>query len=427
MTDAPPDPNRVDVLVIGGGPAGAACATFCAQKGHRVRLLEKSRFPRFHIGESLMPETYWPLKRMGLLERLKASRFPRKYSVQFVGASGRASRPFYFHELNDHESSVTWQVPRDEFDAMLLDAAAEQGAQVCTDVRVSEVLFEESRAVGVVTSRADGGSDTIMASVVVDATGQGTLLARRLDLKRVDPNLRKASIYAHYRGARRDAGIDEGATVILYTPKSKGWFWYIPLPDDRVSVGVVASPEQLYGSRRGNPQRVLDAEIAACPGMRERLAGAEQITDVQVARDFSYRAEKFAGDGWVMVGDAMGFVDPIYSSGVFLALKSGELAAERIDEGLRSGDLTGAQLGAFAPTVIKGMEAIRKLVYAFYDEGFNFGEFLRAHPDQRDNLVSLLIGDVFRDEVYEIFKPMGRMCKLPESSAGPIRDAVRRD
>ena len=194
MTDAPPDANRVDVLVIGGGPAGAACATFCAQKGHRVRLLEKSRFPRFHIGESLMPETYWPLKRMGLLERLKASRFPRKYSVQFVGASGRASRPFYFHELNDHESSVTWQVPRDEFDAMLLDAAAEQGAQVCTDVRVSEVLFEESRAVGVVTSRADGGSDTIMASVVVDATGQGTLLARRLDLKRVDPNLRKASI-----------------------------------------------------------------------------------------------------------------------------------------------------------------------------------------------------------------------------------------
>ncbi len=412
MTGNAQNTESFDVIVVGGGPGGATCATLLAGKGRRVMLAEKSRFPRFQIGESLMPATYWSFQRLGMLDKLEASRFPRKQSVQFVGASGKASRPFYFFETNPHESSTTWQVPRDEFDAMMLDNAADHGVDVRQGLHVSDVLFEGTRAVGVRAKQSDGTTTELRASVVVDATGQGALLSRKLDLKQPDPRLRKASIYAHFKGAHRDEGIDEGATVIIYAPNGNGWFWYIPLPDDRVSVGVVGTPEALYGTQRGDPQAVLDREIAACPAVAERLAGATQATDAHVARDFSYRTARQAGDGWVAIGDACGFIDPIYSSGVFLALKSGEFAADAIDEGLEAGDLSADRLGAFHPKLGRGVDAIRKLVYAFYSEGFSFAKFLRANPDQKDNLVSLLVGDVFREEVHGIFTPMSRVCDL---------------
>jgi flavin-dependent dehydrogenase len=305
-------------------------------------------------------------------------------------------------------------VPRDEFDAMMLDNAAEQGVTVRQGLHVSDVLFDGTQATGVVTRAQTGVEQTIGASVVVDATGQGALLARKLDLKRPDARLRKASVFAHYRGAHRDSGIDEGATLIVYTPSGKGWFWYIPLPDDRVSVGVVGDPEELFGSDRAAPAAVLDREIAACPAVAERLTRATRQTDVHVLRDFSYRLDRLAGDGWVLVGDAGGFIDPIYSSGVFLALKSGEFAADAIDDALEAGDLSGARLGVFQETLAFGVAAVRKLVYAFYARGFSFADFLAEHPEHRDNLVALLVGDVFRKEVHEIFTPMARMCDLGE-------------
>lgn len=413
MTAGPDGREEYEVIVVGGGPAGTTCATLLAQRGRRVLLLEASRFPRFHIGESFMPESYWPLQRLGMIEKLKASRFPRKHSVQFIGASGRPSRPFYFSQTNPHESSVTWQVVRAEFDEMMLANAVEHGVEAHQGTHVSDVQFDNGRAVTVKATGAEGTDTRIRARVVVDATGQGTLLARKLDLKQPDLRLRKSSVFAHYSGAHRDSGVDEGATVILHTPDGQGWFWYIPLPDDRVSVGVVASPKDLLARRGGDPGAALEQEIAACPAVRERLASATRATDVRVARDFSYVASRCAGDGWVLIGDAMGFIDPIYSSGVFLALKSGEFAAETIDEGLRTGNLSGERLGRFRGKLVQGIRAIRNLVYAFYTEGFSFAKFLREHPEQRDNLVAVLVGDVFRDEVHQIFEPMGKMCELP--------------
>src|SRR5688572_5901289 len=320
-----------DVITIGGGPGGAAASTLLAQKGHRVLLLERSRTPRFKIGESLMPATYWTLERMGMLPRLKASHFPRKYSVQFFNKRGKASVPFYFSETDPSESSQTWQVLRSEFDALLLDNAREQGVDIQRGALVKDVLFEGDRAVGVRVELHGEEEREIRCKVVVDASGQSALISKKLGVRRADPELRKAAYFTHYQGALRDPGIDEGATLVIRTQGAVAWSGYIPRPDGRVGVGVVGSRDYLVTGRPADPQQVFEEEVDRCPALQPRLANATQVFPVQATRDFSYRSSRIAGDGWVLVGDAFGFLDPIYSSGVLLALKSGELAADSVD------------------------------------------------------------------------------------------------
>src|SRR5262245_767048 len=217
-----------DVVVIGGGPAGATTATLIAQKGYRVQLFERDHFPRFHIGESLIPETYWVLKRLGMLEKMQKSHFTKKYSVQFVNAQGRESAPFYFWDNKPHECSQTWQVERSEFDQMMLDNAREHGVDVHEGVRVHDVLWEGDRAVGVRIKDGDGFTD-VRAKVVVDASGQNGLIMNRRNLRIWDPLLNKGAIWTYYKGAFRDEGKDAGATLVIQTGNKKGWFWYIPL------------------------------------------------------------------------------------------------------------------------------------------------------------------------------------------------------
>jgi flavin-dependent dehydrogenase len=407
--------NDYDVIVIGGGPGGAAASTLIAQKGHSVLLLERSHTPRFKIGESLMPATYWTLERMGVLPKMKESHFPKKHSVQFYNKAGKASSPFYFSETDPHESSQTWQVLRSEFDALLLDNARDHGVEVRRGAAVKDVLFEEDRAVGVRVGLDHEGEREISCRVVVDASGQSSLLARKLGLREPDRELRKASFFTHFEGAYRDPGIDEGATLVLHTEEAKSWFWYIPLPGDRVSVGVVGGLDHLIAGRSADPQQVFDEELAKCPALEWRIEKAVQVMPVQATKDFSYRSTRIAGDGWVLVGDAFGFLDPIYSSGVFLALKSGELAADSVHEALTSGDLSGERLGAHGPMFLAGMEAMRKLVYAFYEEDFSFSKFLARFPEHRLGIVNLLVGNVSAP-IGDLFKNMAEMVRLPEEA-----------
>ena len=400
-------PDSPDVVVIGGGPAGSTVSTLIAQQGYRVELFERETFPRFHIGESLIPETYWVLKRLNMLPKMQRSHFVKKYSVQFVNADGRLSAPFYFWDNKPHECSQTWQVVRSEFDQMLLENAREHGVNAHEGVRVMDVLFDGDRAVGVTIRGQDGSIRDVHAQVVVDASGQNGLIQNRLRLRVWDPLLNKGAIWTYWEGAYRDSGRDEGATMVLQTASRNGWFWYIPLHNNIVSVGVVAPFDYLF-KHRANPSnyaQTYDEEVEQCVVVKERTATSRRVAGYFATKDYSYRAKQLAGNGWVLVGDAWGFLDPLYSSGVLLALRSGEMAADAIVEGLKRGDTSGAQLGKWESDFNKGVDRMRRLVCEYY-EGFSFGKFVREYPELRNTVTDILIGDLFTDGVDKVWEPM---------------------
>jgi flavin-dependent dehydrogenase len=398
-----------DVIVIGGGPAGTTGATILAQAGHSVAIFERDHFPRFHIGESLIPQTYWVLNRIGMLPKLQASHFTKKQSVQFVTDRGVLSEPFYFFDYKPHESSQTWQVCRSEFDQIMLDHAREHGVDVHEGARVIEVLFEGDQAVGVRVKPEGGPEREVRAKVVVDASGQSTLLIDRLGLREWDPVLKKAALWTYWKGAHRDTGRDSGATIVLQTKEKKGWFWYIPLHDDIVSVGVVASYDYLFQNRASKDLRdIYFEEVDRCPGLQPRLKNATQCDIFRAQKEYSYRATKVAGNGWVLVGDALGFLDPLYSSGVLLALVSGSMAADAIIAAFEAGDISEPRLRTWEATYFAGMERVRRLVCEFYD-GFSFGRFVKKHPELKDRITDVLIGDVFKNDIDVLWPLMDKM------------------
>lgn len=411
-------PTAYDVVVIGGGPGGATLATFLQRQGHRCLILEKSSFPRYHIGESLIPHTYGTLDRLGLLPRLRKSHFPRKYSVRFVSEAGQESHPFYFFETVAGERSQTWQVERSEFDQICLNHARETGVNVLMRAQVQKVLFSGSRAVGVRISEHDGRERDIAAKVVVDASGRSAIIGKQLDLMGPVPGLEKASIWSYWTGGKRLKGVDEGETTVFMLPE-RGWFWYIPLPDDVVSVGVVASPKYLFRHTKIYPE-AYQIEVHSCAPLLERLRDARQTGAVRGIPTLAYRNRQIAGDGWVMIGDAAAFLDPIYSSGLYLAMASAELAAECVHQALKANDASAARLGAFREPLMAGVDVIRRLIHAFYDPTFSFPRFVQKYPELRPKLIDCLIGDVVGKDMRGFTAALETMTPPPP----PLEQAV---
>ncbi len=389
--------TNYDTLIIGAGPAGSSAAAVLAEHGRRVLVLEREKFPRYHIGESLLPFTYGPLERLGLIAKMKASAFQKKYSVVFVQPNGRASQPFYFFNRYERDTvAQTWQVLRAEFDQMVMENARAKGATVIEEATVKELLREGGRVVGVRALHKDGAVREHRAPITLDCTGKEAFGALRQGWRVKDPFLNKVAVWTYYKGSNRQCGVDEGQTTVAFVPE-KGWFWHIPLHNDLVSVGVVA--EGKYLSRDGvrDPERMFQREVAQNLWIQDQLAAGVQTGPHYVTSEFSFHARHCASEGLLLVGDAFAFLDPVFSSGLMLALKSGVLAGDAVHEGLAAGDLSPARFAGYAAGLRRGIENMRKLVYAFYQPDFSFKNVIDRYPAAADDITDCLSGDVDKD------------------------------
>ena len=407
-------PKDYDAIVIGGGPAGSTAGALLAEKGWKVLILEKEKFPRYHVGESLMPYCYFTFERLGVVEKIKEMAWTEKHSVQFVGRNGQVSTPFYFFQHYDHPSSTTWQVKRADFDLMLLDNAREKGATVLEETMVNEFLTNDSGAVtGVKAQSANGEDLRFNARVVLDGSGRDALFLRKTNSRKRDPMLNKIAIWTLFKGAKRDPDLDEGSTTVAYL-EGKGWFWNIPMADDIVSSGIVAERDYLYRDSR-DPKEIYEREIKNNPWIEDHLSQGEQFGEYWVTGEYSYRGEHCAQDGLVLIGDAFAFLDPVFSSGVFLALKSAELAADAVDQALQKQEaITAKDFENYGECLCAAMETMRQVVYAFYDERFSFAKLIKANMHLRGTLTDCLIGDLVDKDYTELLEAMKDFAKLPE-------------
>jgi len=410
-----------DVILIGAGPSGTSAASLLADQGHRVIVLEREKFPRYHVGESLIPFTYGPLERLGLIPRMKQSHFVKKYSVQFVAPNGRASQPFYFFNRYDRETiAQSWQILRSEFDQMLADHARDHGATILEQMTVTSLIHEQGRVAGVRGHRADGTPFEYRAPLTLDCTGKESFAAVREGWRLPDPFLNKVAVWTYYQGSKRDEGIDEGQTTVAMIP-GKGWFWHIPQHDDMVSVGVVA--EGKYLSRDGvkDPQAIFDREVGENLWIQERLATGRQVGPYYLTSEYTHHSKHCYREGLLLVGDAFCFLDPVFSSGLMLALKSGVMAADAVHEALVARDFAPARFEEYGRSLREGIENMRKLIYAFYDPNFSFKQVIDKYPEMAGEITDCLSGDLGKD-FSKLWAAIAEFAPLPDSMAcgGPL-------
>ena len=382
-----------DVLVIGGGPAGSTAAALLAQQGHSVRLLEKARHPRFHIGESLLPANLPLFDKLGVRAQIEAIGM-EKWGAEFVSPWHDHRQTFQFAEAWDKSMPYAFQVRRSEFDTILIRNAAEKGARVSEGCRVRDVAFlPEGQGATVMAEHDDGRTETLHTRFVIDASGRDTFLGHRFQAKQRNPRHNSSAIYGHFKGARRHPGREAGNITIFWF--DHGWFWFIPLADGSTSVGAVTWP--YYMKTRKKPLRdfFLDT-VALCPALAERLSDAELVSEVEATGNFSYVCDRSHGDNYLLLGDAYAFIDPVFSSGVLLAMNSAFVGAEAVDTCLRQPERSAAALRRFDKVMKHGPKEFSWFIYRVTNPSMR-DLFMspRNVLRMKEALLSVLAGDIF--------------------------------
>lgn len=387
-----PGTTLFDTVIIGGGPGGSSIAALLAERGRAVLLIEKSTHPRFHIGESLLPFNLPLLERLGVAEDVRRIGMP-KYGVEFVSPDHAQPAVLEFADAWDKAHASAYQVHRAAFDDILFRNAARKGAQVVEACRITRVDFREDGAT--VTGRhADGRMQSWETRFVVDASGRDTFLADQFGIKRRNRKHGSAAIYGHFGGARRLPGRAEGHISIFWF--AHGWFWFIPLVDGATSIGAVCTPQYLR-SRKVEPERFLLDTIALCPALADRLRDARLISPVTATGNYSYKATRTGGQNYLMLGDAFQFIDPVFSTGVYIAMHSAFAAAETVETCIDHPRKARAALKAYDASMRRGPAVFSWFIYRVTSPAMR--ELFMAPRNEfrmREALLSVLSGDIFR-------------------------------
>jgi len=388
----PASASHCDVLVVGGGPAGSTIAALLAEKGRDVVVIEKARHPRFHIGESLLPANVALFDRLGLREKVEAIGM-QKYGVEFVSPDHEHRQFIEFAEAWDKSMPYAWQVRRSQLDEILFRDAAAKGARTFEGERVREVAFDAEGAT-VQVELGDGARHGWRARVVVDASGRDTLLANQLRCKEKNKRHNSSALYGHFTGAERLPGKLEGNITIFWF--EHGWFWFIPLSDGTTSIGAVCWPYYLKSRSKPLPEFFRDT-IALCPELARRLAGAALVEDrVYATGNYSYASTKSSGARYLMIGDAYAFVDPVFSSGVYLAMQSAFDGADVVEAVLDGRRDASALRRAFDRNAQRGPREFSWFIFRVTNPTMR--EFFMSPQNPfrvKEALVSLLAGDIY--------------------------------
>src|SRR5256885_8091079 len=359
-----------DFAVAGGGPAGSSAAISLGQLGHSVVLFERETFPRFHIGESLLSTANDAFAALGVTKRIEAAGFPEKWGARLITHDGQTGRYVDFANAREITRPQTYQVCRQEFDRILLERAREVGVDVRERCNVTACEFTPDAAILDVASRGNTAAARVRVRALVDATGRGGLIARKFNLRTEEPRLANIAIYSHYTNVPRLEG-PRPDDIRLIACNDAGWFWLIPISKELTSVGVVL-PKALYRrlANGSSSEETLNRTISDTPVVAELMRNAQREWPVRVEKDFSYSASAYAGNRWILAGDAGSFLDPVFSTGVSIAMESGIEAAAELHRALARNDFSASSFAAFSRRQRKRFETFRRFVVGFYTPQF---------------------------------------------------------